>query len=220
MKSTITYLGLSISIIFLTVLNSMATPPEDEPVPSNDLRIFGFGIRAATFTKLAIYGVESPTTIISIVITPHRSFRIEPEIGFFSDKQYNSTLQENLVDKSMHIGLGIYGMINHEATNIYLGFRAASITTTTEFVGYNTGVAPSWTITYFKDEQVGKQMLMGVVAGAEYLFSNHFGFGGEISLQQSSYHEDVNGSGTGHDHKDDKVTNLLTGSGLFVRFYF
>ena len=54
---------------------------------------------------------------------------------------------------------------------------------------------------------------MGLVVGAEYLFSQHFSFGGEFSVVNSVYDPDTSSP-------DDDETNLLTESGMFVRFYF
>ena len=98
----------------------MAAPPEDRPSTDEGLRKFGFGIRAATFSKLELYGVGSPSTLVSIVITPNKSFRIEPEAGLFNSKSPSSSLNEDLAQNSLHLGLGVYGMFNRGSTNIYI----------------------------------------------------------------------------------------------------
>lgn len=210
MKTTIQYFSLLLLFIFIATTGAFAAIPDDDPAPDNGLRKFGIGIRAATFTKLELYGTGSPSTLISIVITPVNAFRIEPEFGIFNSKSYSSTLDEDLSDISMHIGMGLYGMINHGSTNIYLGVRLASVSYKSEYANWDSG-------SFFKDETTGNQLLMGPVVGAEHLFSNHFGFGGEIGILNSNYHADLE---SGHDHDEDTYRNLLTESALFVRFYF
>lgn len=220
MRTIAIYSGIFFFLILLGEVNQVTAGPDlsdDKPTVTREIRPFGIGMRVATFTKLEIYGVLAPSTLISLVITPHKNFRVEPEIGYYSSKVYDISLKEDLADKSLHLGLGIYGMINKGATNIYLGFRAATVKFTEEFVNFDFPTTPPFVLTTSKDELVSKQLLVGIVIGGEYLFSNHFSFGGEIGFKRSTYHSNTE---TGHNHNEDTTTYLLTDSGLFVRFYF
>lgn len=183
-------------------------------------RIFGIGLRVYQWWYDELAQLLPPSSTITISITPHRNFRIEPEIGYFSTKSYSQTLEENLTDKNFHIGLGIYPMLQKGNTNLYFGIRWAQIKITDEYVEYIVPTGPPWTYTYKKEELISKHQLIGPVIGGEYLFAKHFSLGGEVGLKYAIYHSDVEGKDPNHNHDEDKTKSILTESNLFVRFYF
>ncbi|MBL4754874.1 MAG: hypothetical protein JKY52_14920 [Flavobacteriales bacterium] len=183
-------------------------------------RIFGIGLRVNQLWYNEVFQIRPPSSTITIAITPHKNFRIEPEIGYFSSKSHDEQLKEDLTDKSYHIGLGIYPILQKGNTNLYLGIRLAEIRFTDEFAKFIPPTRPPGNGTFIKEELISKQYLIGPVLGAEYLFTKHFSFGGEMGLKYSIIHNDVDNSDSTHNHDEDKTKSYLTESNLFVRFYF
>lgn len=173
-------------------------------VPDLELKKFGMGIHIEQFKLTDITSdIElTPANKIVFTITPNKNFRIEPELGFLHHKDKDA----ELVDKSIHFGTGIYGMLQKGKTNIYGGIKCEYVKITNEYEDWNTGE---------KHTIETKRSSIGPTIGVEYFFGKHFSFGGELGLKFMFLN-----SNDDRIDEESKQNYSTTDSGLLIRFYF
>ena len=174
---------------------------EDEPI-----KLFGLGMHIEQFKLVDIASdiTTAPANKIMLTITPNNKFRIEPEVGlnFFNDKE------SELKNKSIHFGVGTFGMFQRGKVNLYTGLRFEYANISVEYFDWNTGD---------KSTERINRISLGPAIGAEYFFGKHFSFGGEISLKYMNLKSKDGRNNNGADRDEVYFT---TDSGLLLRFYF
>jgi|GEM_PF-852069 len=141
------------------------------------------------YYNLGMPSVDFPS--IYIPITVSRSFRIEPEIGFWNYSTLSGTSEYRYW--ILRIGLGMFLLRGKERTGYYYGIRS-SVNLNSEPAGAGSGKT---------------DFFIGPALGGEYLFSKHFSLGGEAQLNFVSYYTNMNSE-----------SSLSTKTVLFLRWYF
>jgi hypothetical protein len=194
--------SLVMASLFSVSSNSFGQSAEEQ---ISDMKVFGMGMHIEQF-KLndIVMDISAPSNKIIFTITPSNNIRIEPEIGFsfYNDKE------NKLKDKTIHLGLGGFGMYQKGKTNIYGGLRFEYSKFTNEFNNWETDATET-------EETNG--IGIGPAIGVEYFFSQHFSIGGEIGIKFMNYNT-TNSQYTSEE--DSKESLLKTDSGLLLRFYF
>jgi hypothetical protein len=194
---------LSAIVIFTVVFSNskiFGQDIEEAIVP----KVFGLGLHLEKFNSNNV-GMNisyAPANKIVLTITPLKHFRLEPEIGFIITNDKGNDLK----DKSMHYGIGAFGMYQRGKTNIYAGLRYIYIKTDDEYNDFSTSL---------KKTSNYKSNAFGPAIGAEYFFAKHFSIGGEVGLQFFSVKLTNNQYGP-----DNKTTYISTDEGFLLRFYF
>ena len=201
MKQKIFLSLIVISVIFFSKSQIFGQKTEN----TSALKVFGLGMHIEQFkwTDIAMDISIAPANKIILTITPKSNFRWEPEIGF----NYLNDKESELKDKSIHFGIGGFGMYQKGKTNIYGGLRFEYANISDEYNDWNSG-----------DKQIAKinRLTIGPAIGAEFFFGEHFSFGGEIGLKYVSFKT----SGYQSDNQNIKSNYITTDSGLLLRFYF
>ena len=169
------------------------------------LKVFGLGMHIEQFKLIDINMdiVTAPANKIIFTITPTKNFRLEPEVGF----NYINDKDKELKDKSIHFGIGGFGMYQRGKTNIYGGLRFEYANISNEYYEWNSGNKQTEKIDRFS---------IGPAIGAEFFFGQHFSIGGEIGLKYMY----LNTKYSQYNDEDNKQDYITTDSGLLLRFYF
>ncbi len=191
---------IAISTIFVSNVQSFGQKSDN----STDLKVFGFGMHIEQFklTDITMDISTAPANKLVLTITPTNNFRLEPEIGFNNLNNKESELK----DKSVHVGIGGYGMFQKGKTNFYGGLKFEYANISTEYTDWNSD----------KQTDKIKRFTLGPAIGAEFFFGKHFSFGGEIGIKFMNL-KSKDSQNNDWDHKQNYIT---TDSGLLLRFYF
>ena len=150
-------------------------------------------------------GVGANATITVPIITSP-SFRLEPEVGYFSATQ-EATINETSVEASVSswsIGVGIFPQKIYEEFTLYYGGR----------IGYISQKMTSEAGTS-KDEETTTGFYVAPAIGGEHNFSDHFSIGAGAQIVYASLTNE-------EDDRDYDVDLSLfnTRALIFFRFYF
>ncbi|MEN8122387.1 MAG: outer membrane beta-barrel protein [Bacteroidota bacterium] len=195
---------LPLIAMFMIFFSNSLTFGQNSDSPK-DLKVFGLGMHIEQFklTDITMDISTTPANKILLAISPTNHFRLEPEIGF----NYLNNKEEELKDKSIHVGIGVFGMFQKGKTNFYGGIKFEYANISNEYNDWNTGA---------KQTTKMKRLTIGPAIGAEFFFGEHFSFGGEIGLKYMNLKSENNQFNV-EDIKQDYIT---TDSGLLLRFYF
>ena len=198
------YILMSIAVTTVLFMNSKIYGQDS--VDKLKLNMFGLGLHIEQFklTDITMDIMTAPANKIIFTITPIDNFRVEPEIGF---NYINDKESEHIV-KSIHIGIGSFGMYQRGKTNIYGGLRFEYANISNE---YN-----DWYTDDKETEKINK-ISIGPAIGAEFFLGQHFSFGGEIGLKYMNFNTKYSKYNNDKTVKQDYIT---TDSGLLLRFYF
>lgn len=197
--------SLLIAFVVLATSFTQSYGQSTESIPL--LKMIGFGMHIEQFkiNDLANTITVAPANKLLLTFTPVRNFRLEPEIGINFSKNTTSKLEA----KSVHFGLGGFGMFQKGKANFYGGLRFEIAVISNERLIYS----------YYSPEKFTEKtnrITIGPSFGAEYFFGEHFSFGGEIGLKFMKINTNIEEL----QESEEKAENITTDSGLLIRFYF
>lgn len=196
-------INVSLSVICILLITGATNLKAQTAEEGLKLRPFGLGLHVEQFRLIDLYtsdNLVSTTNNILFVFNAGQHFRIEPEIGIIS---YRNEDYDN-PSTGISVGSGLFGMFNKKDVNFYLGLR----------VNYSRAKIYD----YDGDKYIYTTIKVGPTIGAEYYFSPHFSFGGEIGFKYAALNMDVDEDS--QSREDNSATHYNTETGLFVRFFF
>jgi hypothetical protein len=198
----------SITILLVIIFESHVLFGQSaEEIPK--IKVFGVGMHIEQFTTVDIWmaGITTvPVNKIVLAVSPVRSFRLEPEIGFSSYTDRSTDLTYN----SLNIGIGAFGMYQLGKTNVYGGLRFECADISNEYVLSSSGSNIE------KGTETTIRLAIGPAFGAEYFFGSHFSFGGEVGLRKMS----IKTKGEQYSITAHKRNFIASNMGVLLRFYF
>ncbi len=194
---------VSLLAIGLLTFSNIQLSGQNTEEQMTGIKTFGLGMHVEQFklSEIAMDLATAPANKIVFTINPTNNFRLEPEIGFNYFKDKDSDLR----DKSYHVGLGGFGMIQRGKTNIYGGLRFEYARILNEY-HENYDVV---------ETEKSNRFSFGPAIGAEYFFGPNFSFGGEIGIENMA----LKTKNSQYNNEDTKQNYFATKTGLFVRFY-
>ncbi|MGE5395624.1 MAG: outer membrane beta-barrel protein [Candidatus Saccharibacteria bacterium] len=201
---------LVIFVFLLCLYGQVFSQTETSTEAKMNIRPFGIGLHLEQFKmhELAM-GVDNiASNKIVLTFNPSHSFRVEPEFGYNRDKHTSGA--RDTKTSNMNMGLGVFGMTQHNRLNIYGGARFEYNIQTQKQI-YSSGNSTT-TVNIFT---------LGPALGCEYYLSDQVALGGEFAVKFATLSNGykVNGQENGNSDEDDKKY-LWTDTGLFLRFYF
>lgn len=183
-----------IVFVSLLALNMLA----QENVDSFERR-FGIGVTfGQDMSFMDYYGIYTYPASFGNIFFPidlSPTFRIEPEIGYFSSKSKIENQETSYIN--LRVGLGFLGIKSYHRSNILYGIRLGLILDESE--------------DYYNNINSTNDLYFGFTTGCEYALSKHIGIGGEAQLNYIILDTD----------SDDHTSNFLSTRALIVlRFYY
>ncbi|HEY3371572.1 MAG TPA: hypothetical protein VGK10_12020 [Prolixibacteraceae bacterium] len=197
-------------LIFFSLLlclhGQVFSQTETSTEPTSFIKTIGVGIHLEQFKihDMGGYSDNIPSNKIVLTINPSRSFRLEPEFGFNSNKRTTSNVVRK--DNYWNMGLGTFGMTQFNRLNVYFGARFEYDIQTSK---------QNYAAT--EDNSKVNFFTIGPAIGCEYFLVNQITLGGEIGVKYGTKSPDDKDSQLS-DNEDE--TSLWTDTGLFLRFYF
>ena len=134
------------------------------------------------------------------------SLRIEPEIGFQTQKQYDSNDQIEVERRRISYGSGFYGLLHFGNATTYFGLKYVYSRMTSEQDFSNGPYSYSY-----------KESSVGPVVGLEYKFAKRISIGGEFDvLRIKSIREEIDPPS----EEESISKGWKTGNSIKFRFYF
>ena len=190
------------SFILLIVLSGK--PSAQDETSSPKIFSMGLGIDIESISRNYYY---DPIANLSLTVDLFNSFRLEPEIGYNKEDQYN--IYDNLEYTSIGIKTGVGGYWLFHVNNVipYVGLKYSRINN--EYIRELPSTS-TW-------ENYVKQSNFGPILGVEYRFTEHFSLGADIGYywyKRSNRHVD--------DDSDETSTEKgnATASRIKFRFFF
>lgn len=188
-------------------------------VSESKQRIFGIGFRTSPLNldELILNNEFIPSNRVIVTINAHPHFRIQPEMGYYREKEYSNLLKEDIITaKSLAIGAGMYYQWQKDKTNLYAGPKVMSVKNVFTYLASSYNPNPPYNPIYDKETNTISYMNTGLALGGEYLFGNHFSAGAEVGVMNSkanvSYSEDPS--------DNYESSRIMTEASLLFRFYF
>lgn len=190
-------------LALLGINNSIVKSQTNETTP--EIKVFGLGLHIEQFrlSDLSTNISLVPVNKLIFTVTSKNRFRYEPEIGF----SYERDKDNDLSNKTMHIGLGVYGMTQKGRTNIYGGVKFEYANISSEYFDWDT---------FAKETMKVDRFSIGPTIGAEYFFGDHFSIGGEINL----IYRDIKTTNSQYSFDNENSDFVSIETGLLLRFYF
>lgn len=187
--------------------------------PESKQRVFGIGFRTSPLNldELFTNEVLLPSNSIIFTVNAHPNFRLQPEIGYYQEKNHSEQLKEDYIRaKSFAFGAGAYGMWQKDKTNLYAGAKVSTVKNTFTYITSSYNPNPPYNPIYDKATNTISYVNSGLIIGGEYLFGKHFSVGSEVGVMNSkanvSYSEDPS--------DDYEYSRIMTEASLLFRFYF
>lgn len=192
--------------LLLCLYGQAFSQTETSTESSSFIRTFGVGIHLEQFKihDTGGYFENIPANKIVFTINPSRSFRLEPEFGFNTNKRTMGDTERK--NNNWNMGLGTFGMTQFNRLNVYYGARFAYDIQTSKEMYANGNETTK--VNFFT---------LGPAIGCEYFLANQVALGGEFGIKYGTISTDEEDS----QFPDDEDENSLwTDTGLFLRFYF
>jgi hypothetical protein len=143
---------------------------------------------------------------IMVPIEMSSSFRLEPEVGFSSatDEQSSGSFTSKESTTSWRIGVGLLGMKKYSPFTLYYGARVGYITLTL------TDEDDSGT-----DELSSSGFYVAPALGGEHYFSDHFSLGGEAQIIYASVSTEPD-----EGNWEQDLSAINTRVLVYIRFFF
>lgn len=193
-----TFAPLTIALLLLTNISVFS---QSDETSSQEVKLgLGLDLELSSFDS---YPRIPPTNFI-FSIKPTNSIRIEPGIGFYTEKSKDNTDGSEYNYKRTRFGLGSYWVINTKIVSPYIGL----------FVDYSR-------LNYDYDSDTrsesGYQLRIGPAFGLQYNIVDNFSIGGEFLILNKNENYI-------HDYLDETREYNYAGWGsvskLSFRFYF
>jgi hypothetical protein len=194
----------------LLIVSSLSFSQESETkiglgVSLNPTALFNSSSSSTMFLPIGFTNIYVPITI-------NQSFRIEPEVGIFSQSSETSSgLSSSKYSSTLlRIGVGLFKIQPFEETfHSYVGPRIGILSTSSSSSSTGSTESSSSEMDYF----------VGLSVGGEYLFSTHFGIGGEVQLNYVSFGQPdrTPAASSSSDRKQSIITNNAL---MFFRWYY
>jgi hypothetical protein len=218
MKKKFTTLAVVITML-ISATTTFAQDFTEVASDAGDFKKFGLGLHVEQFRLnelMSSYFV--PVNKIIFTFSPSNKFRLEPAIGYTKAKETNKddfSTYETL-QSGIFFGLGGFGMYQAGKTNLYFGIRLEYGTINDEYTSSDT-----YGNSYFQNNKT-KRFMVGPAVGAEFFFSKHFSFGGEVALKNYTSNTERTDTNNPTPNTDDenKSNFFSTETGLLLRFYF
>ena len=189
-----------LSFVLLVLLSTSLLSQSDDSKNQNIKIGLGLDLEFANFDS---YPNFPPTNII-LSIKPINSLRIEPGIGFYTEKSESDTNGEDSNYRRTKLGLGGYWVISTKKISPYIGLYFDYSRLNYDYDGNTTN-------------ESGYTLRLGPAIGLEYIISENFSIGGDFLILNK--HEKFD-----FDYPDEyrgyKTTGWATASKLLFRFYF
>ncbi|PKP37158.1 MAG: hypothetical protein CVT98_06470 [Bacteroidetes bacterium HGW-Bacteroidetes-15] len=201
MKRLVTSILIILAVFYLGNISVYSQNSETPP----EIKVFGLGLHIEQFrlSDLNTNTSVAPVNKLIFTVTSKNRFRYEPEIGF----SFQRDKDNDLSSKTIHIGLGVYGMTQKGRTNIYGGVKFEYANISSDYIDWFSDEKETMKVDRFS---------IGPTIGAEYFLGDHFSIGGEISL----IYRDLKTKNSQYSFEIEKSDYISIETGLLLRFYF
>ena len=164
-----------------------------------------FGLGIDLLTGNGIHFFDPPHPNLMILFDINRTFSIEPEIGFYSTKEYDNYYDSETDRSGVTLGIGLYLKKEIKRINFYSGIKSSY------------GSSKSFTDRDSREFN-RKQFDFGPVFGVEYLLNKQFSIGCDFIVNyhnHKTYYTD--------DDTEDSVDwnkGFSIGKSMKLRYYF
>lgn len=195
---------LIIFCLFTCLFSKAFSQTEATTEAASIIRPFGVGIHLEQFKihDMGGYYENIPSNRIVFTINPSRSFRLEPEFGFNTNKRTVGDTERK--SNNWNLGLGTFGMTQFNKLNIYYGARFQYDIQSSKGIYATSGETTK--VNFFT---------LGPALGCEYFLANQITLGGELGVKYGTISSDDNDTSN-----SEEENSLWTDTGLFLRFYF
>ena len=170
MKTKLIKIALStMMIVLINHQNVFAQERTD-----NDTSKIRIGLGIDLFTLNSFYPFSPPLPHLMILFDINRTFSIEPEIGFYSTKEYDDYYNSETDRSGVTLGIGLYLKKEIKRINFYSGIKS-SYGSSKSFSDRNSR------------EFNRKQFDFGPAFGVEYLLNKQFSIGCDFIVNYHNY---------------------------------
>ncbi|MFC2094796.1 outer membrane beta-barrel protein [Bacteroidota bacterium] len=197
----------------------------------DDRTRLGFGVGVGISTVPMGDGDDMDLSSLSAPVSFHnftfiirgKSFRIEPNFGFFSysqetdaEDENEDTYKEEISSSNFRVGAVLAYATAIGSTNLYYGLNIGIISS-------SASIDQKWTGTYTPDNTSEKgsktDFAIGGAIGGEYMFSDNFSLGGEIQINYITVGQ-FDWELPEHITKNDITTSIIsTNAIVMLRWY-
>ncbi len=195
-------LNFALITAFIIFLQTGIVNAQDNETQAKKLTI-GAGI---DIESLYLYDYFTPGANLILDFDLLNSIRIEPEIGFQTQKNYDPSGQLESERRKISYGSGLYGLIHFGNASTYFGLKYVSSKMTVDRESSGDPYSYSY-----------KENCIGPVVGLEYKFAKRFSIGGEFDiLHIKSLREEIDPPS----EEERMSKGWKTGNSIKFRFYF
>lgn len=208
---------------FFGVLLTTSISAQDNIVP----RKLGIGLNLTQLRLSDLYSYNlysAPANSVMIEVSPLKSLRVTPSIGYFSRSVEIMGPDSQRYDEKQGLfaaGLGLFYMFQKQDVNFYTGmrFEMARIQEVFYDFDYVFNPNPPYDDYYvaIEKESINTRTSYNPTLGAEYFFSPHFSIGGEFQLRISTFEKTKQAFPS---PADGEKMSISTDAGIQLRFYF
>jgi len=199
------------SLLIVSFLLSTVATAQDNPVN------FGFGVnftREMTIIStgaddLGVYTLPIDLANFSIIIRG-TNFRIEPSLGYFSTSSDYSSQGYTSKSSTSNFRIGSLVAYNNnsiESMNFYYGLVFGALFTSSSSENNYPGST--------NNDESKTDFFIGPAVGGEYMFNDHFSFGGEINVNYIS----IGQYDSDNSDYDISQSAISTRGIIYVRWY-
>ena len=189
-----------LSFALLVLLSTNLLSQSDDP-KNQDIKVgIGIDLELANFDSYPLF----PPTDIILSIKPINSLRIEPGLGFYTEKSETDSNGEESNYRRAKLGLGGYWVISSKKISPYIGLYFDYSRLKYDYDGGSSN-------------ESGYTVRVGPVIGLECIITENFSIGGEfLILNKNEKYEFEYTDG----NRESSATGWASASKLLFRFYF